>query len=93
MAQGNIISALNLLTSNMENGILPLNRDRLSKFIHKHPKGKMASQDILLNGPLQNIHPVTFQSMGSSIYYACKIFRKTNIFYPLIHTRTYAYQG
>ena len=61
MAKGNIKSALQLLTSNMENGILPLNKDTLSKFIKKHPKGKTASQDILLNGPWQNIHPVKFQ--------------------------------
>ena len=30
--------------------------------------------------------------MGLSIYYAHKIFRKSNISYLLIHTRTYAYQ-
>ena len=40
MAKGNINSALNLLTNNME------------KLIQKHPKGKTASQDILLYGPL-----------------------------------------
>ena len=39
MAKGNIISALNLLTNNMENGVLPLNKDTLSKLIQKHPKG------------------------------------------------------
>ena len=48
MAKGNISSALKLLTNNMENGILPLNKDTLSKLL----KGKTASQDILLNGPL-----------------------------------------
>ena len=31
--------------------------------------------------------------MGSSIQYARKIFRKTNISYPLIRTRTCPYQG
>ena len=46
----------------MENGILPLNKDTLSKLIQKHPKGKTASQDILLNGPLQDIYPLKFQS-------------------------------
>ena len=53
MTKGNINSALKLLTSNMENGILPLKKDTLSKLIQKHPKGKTASQNILLNGPLQ----------------------------------------
>ena len=51
----------------MENGILPLNKDTLSKLIQKHPKGKTASQDILLNGPLQNIHPAKFQSIDEEI--------------------------
>ena len=40
MAKGNISSVPNLLTNNME------------KLIQKHPKGKSASQDILLYGPL-----------------------------------------
>ena len=43
MAKGNINSVLNLLTNNMQNGILPLNNDTLSKLIQKHVKGKMAS--------------------------------------------------
>ena len=47
----------------MENAILPLNKDTLSKLIQKHPEGKTTSQDILLNDPLQNIHPVKFQSI------------------------------
>ena len=58
MAKGNINSTLNLLANIMENRVLSLNKDTLSKLIKKHPKGKTASQDILLNDPLQNIHPV-----------------------------------
>ena len=67
MVKGSISSALKLLTKSMENGILPLNKDTLSKLIQKHPKGKTASQDILLNGPLQNIHPVKFQSIDEEM--------------------------
>ena len=67
MAKGNINSALNLLTNNMENRVLPLNKDKLSKLIQKHPKGKTASPDILLNGPLQNIHPAKFQSIDEEM--------------------------
>ena len=62
MATDSINSALRLLTKNMENGILPEN-----KLIQKHPKGKTASQDILLNGPLQNSHPVKFQSIDEEV--------------------------
>ena len=63
MAKGNINSALNLLIKNIENGVLPLNKDTLSKLIQKHPKDKTASQNILLNGQIQNIHPVKSQSI------------------------------
>ena len=48
----NINSVLDLLRSNMENGILPLNKDKLSKLIQIYTKGKTASQDFLLNGLL-----------------------------------------
>ena len=44
MVKGNINSALNLLVNNMENRVLPLNKDTLSKLTQKHPKGKTASQ-------------------------------------------------
>ena len=67
MAKGNINSALKLLTNNMENRILPLNKDTLSKLIQKHPKGKTASQDILLNGALRNIHPIKLQSVDEEM--------------------------
>ena len=67
MAKGNVNSALKLLTNNMENGILPVNRYTLSKLIQKYPKGKTVSQDVLLNGPLQNIHPVKFQSIDEEV--------------------------
>ena len=42
MAKGNMNSTLNLLTKNIENRVLPLNKDTLSKFIQKHAKGKTA---------------------------------------------------
>ena len=67
MAKGDINSALNLLTNNIENGLLPLNKDTLSKLIQKYPRDKTASQDILLNGPLQNIYPVRFQSIDEEM--------------------------
>ena len=35
---------------------------------------------------------LTFFLGVSFIYYVCRMFRKTNISYPLIHTRMWAYQ-
>ena len=67
MAKGNINSALKLLTNSMENGILLVNKNALSKLIQKYPKVKKASQDILLNAPFQNIHSVKFQSINEEM--------------------------
>ena len=66
-AKGNINSALNVLISDMENGVLPLNKDTISKLFEKHPKSKTASQDILLNSSLQNIYPSKFQSIDKEM--------------------------
>ena len=51
----------------MQNGILQLDKDTLSKLIQKHLKGKTSSQDILLNIPLQNIHPAKFHLIDEEI--------------------------
>ena len=51
----------------MENGVLPLNKDTLSGLIQKHPKGQMASQGILINDLLQNVHPVKLQSIDKEM--------------------------
>ena len=40
----------------------------------------------------RKIIDVQVLSLPSLMYYICKISRKTNITYPLIRTRTYAYQ-
>ena len=52
LVKGNINSAWELLTNNMENGIAPLNKDSLPILIQKHPKGRRAPQDILFNGAI-----------------------------------------
>ena len=39
------------------------------------------------------IYPIEYLKKGSFSYYVRKIFRKTNISYPLIHTCTYTYHG
>ena len=51
----------------MKSGVLPLNKYTLSKLIKKHPKVKTASQYILLNGSLHNIHPVKFHLIDVEI--------------------------
>ena len=73
MTKSNINSTSNLLIYNKENTVLPLNKDKLSKLIRKHSKGEPISLDILLNGPLQNIRLVKFQSIDEEIIWKATI--------------------
>ena len=58
MKKGNVNSAMKILTDNMKNGILPSTRQTLNQLQLKHPEGKEASQEILLTGIPETIHPI-----------------------------------
>ena len=59
MQKGNIIAELNLLTNNIRHdSILPLDQKTISELVLKHPQKSCASEDILINGPLEKVHPV-----------------------------------
>ena len=60
MQKGNVNGALKLLTNEMSNGILPLTEETLSQLEIKHPDNRDASADVLLNGPVKEIHPIVF---------------------------------
>ena len=61
MQKGNINGALKLLTNNMANGILPLNEETLNSLKQKHPKAKIASEEVLLPDEPKYVHPVFFE--------------------------------
>ena len=67
MSKGNINAALNLLTNNMENGVLPLNAQTLQQLAQKHPESKAAPSDILLQGPVPKVHPIKFQPIDEEM--------------------------
>ena len=60
MPKDNIIASMNLVTNIMENGVLPFNVQSLSQLVKKHPDRKKAPDEILLDGPLPNVHTVSF---------------------------------
>ena len=60
MSKDTIIAPMNLVTNNMENGVLPLNAQSLSQLVKKYPDRKKAPDEILLDGPLPNVHTVRF---------------------------------
>ena len=57
--------APSLLSSNMQNGVLPLIDETLQLLSQKHPEEKTPSNNILLpNTPVQ-VHPVRFEEINS----------------------------
>ena len=52
--------------SNKENGTLLLSKKNLSSLV-KHPNGQKASQVIISYGSMENIRPVSFQSIDEKM--------------------------
>ena len=51
----------------MSNGILPLTEETLSQLEIKHPDNRDASADVLLNGPVKEIHPIVFDAIDEEM--------------------------
>ena len=67
MEKGNVNGALKLLTSNMSNGILPLDDKTLSLLKQKHPASSDLNEEVLLRGEKPFVHPVVFEDIGDSM--------------------------
>ena len=67
MKKGNVNGALKLLTSNMSNGILPLDDKTLSLLKQKHPVSSDLNEEVLLRGEKPFVHPVVFEDIGDSM--------------------------
>ena len=67
MQKGEISAALNLLTNKMGHGILPLDLKTISQLVLKHPQKSCASEDILINGPIEKVHRVRFESINEEL--------------------------
>ena len=67
MSKGNINGAIKLLSDNMENGIIPLNEETLSKLREKHPKSKIADKDVLLTDIPIEVHPIRFEEIDAEM--------------------------
>ena len=66
MQKGDISAALNLLTNKMGHGILPLDQKTISQLVLKHPQ-KSCAEDILINGTIEKVHPVRFESINEEL--------------------------
>ena len=68
--KGNVNGALNSLTKHQgKAGILPLIKDNIGFLRQKHPNAAQSSEDMLLYGPKQYSHPVTYNSIDSDMVY------------------------
>ena len=67
MQKGNVNGALKFLTNNMSNGILPLTEATLQLLELKHPDAREASPDVMLAGPVRQIHPVVFEDIDEAL--------------------------
>ena len=62
MRKGNVQNAMKLLTNNMKNGVLPLNKKTLEQLKQKHPQRRDADPEIMLPDKPGEIHPIKFDS-------------------------------
>ena len=67
MKKGNINAAINLLSENIKNGILPLNHETLKQLKFKHPQPKKTDKTILLPDIPERIHPVRFELIDADL--------------------------
>ena len=67
MGKGEVNAALNLLTKNMNNGILPLNDETLLLLEQKHPIANESCEDVILNGPMKRIHPIIYDVINEDM--------------------------
>ena len=67
MFQGNINQALRLLDKTSNKGILPINDETIKQLHEKHPVGEQLHQEMLLNGPVKDIHPIIFEDLNSEL--------------------------
>ena len=64
MRKRNVNNAMAILTINMKNGILPLDEQTMKSLKIKHPEGKQACKEVLVNGMVKDVHPIKFEEAG-----------------------------
>ena len=65
MQKGNVDSAIKLITSNMQNGILPLTDTTLKLLKQKHPKSAPTTEEVLLLDQPESIHQIKYENVNA----------------------------
>ena len=65
MQKGNVDSAIKLITSNMQNAILPLTDTILKLLKQKYPKSAPTTEEVLLSDRTESIHQIKYENMNA----------------------------
>ena len=65
MRKGTVDNAMKLLTNNMKNGVLPLNKKTLEQLKQKHPQRRDADPEIMLPQKPEEFHPIKLDSIDA----------------------------
>ena len=67
MMMGRINAALRLLDKSGNKGILPISEETIKQLNVKHPVGEPLHDEMMLHGPVQDIHPIIFDDLNSEL--------------------------
>ena len=67
MQKGNVNVALRLMINNMSNGILQLIDETLHLLHTKHAEMQNSHEEVLLQGPIKEIHPVVYKANSETL--------------------------
>ena len=67
MLKGNVNAALRLLNKANNKGILPITEETMKLLHEKHPTGEPLHEEMLLSGPIQQVHSVIFDDINGDL--------------------------
>ena len=67
MQKGSVNGALRLLANDTSNGILPLADETLHLLHTIHPEMENAHEEVLLQGPIKQVHPVVYEAIDEAL--------------------------
>ena len=67
MINGKVNAALRLLDKSSNKGILPMNRETIEQLHEKHPKGKPLYEELIMEGPINEVNPVIFDTIDADL--------------------------
>ena len=65
MEKGNVDSAIKLITTNMQNEILPLTDTTLTLLKQKHPRSAPTTEEVLLPDQPESIHRIKYENISA----------------------------